>query len=502
MKHSHTIATALLLALLPLSARAQGEGFEAYRQAQRREYKAYSDARRQEFAAYRRERNEEFAALLRQKWEAFRHSPARPWPKQEERPPVVCPQPQELPPTAPIDIPRNSLLPLPKPQPQPQPVRPIDEAPKEESKEVEFAFFGTKERVRASRKQVPRLQTLNAEELAHAWLTLSGEEWTNLVHDCLRIRLQRQLCDWAYLHMLAAMAQAVCGGAASNEATLLQAYAFCQSGYKMRLCILDGRMEMLFASRHQIFELPYFLIGSEQFYALHDIGGEAQVCTGEFRGEQPLSLLIPDEQKLDFAPTSAQPTPHVSERYPSLRIETQTNQNLLDFYSTYPTSTLGPDVMTRWAMYALTPLATRAQKAIYPALRKALEDRTARQAVEMLLNLVQTGFVYQKDDETWGHDRTFFAEETLHYPGCDCEDRSVLFARLVRDLLHLPVALVFYPGHLATAVCIPGEVQGEHFVIAGQCFTLCDPTYIHAPAGLPMPGMKSQEAKVMVLEGK
>ena len=37
---------------------------------------------------------------------------------------------------------------------------------------------------------------------------------------------------------------------------------------------------------------------------------------------------------------------------------------------------------------------------------------------------------YGYDDEIWGKDRLFFADETIHYPFSDCEDRAILFSRL------------------------------------------------------------------------
>ena len=41
----------------------------------------------------------------------------------------------------------------------------------------------------------------------------------------------------------------------------------------------------------------------------------------------------------------------------------------------------------------------------------------------------------------------------FYYPYCDCEDRSVLYSYLVRNLLKLDVVLLDYPNHIATAVC-------------------------------------------------
>ena len=112
---------------------------------------------------------------------------------------------------------------------------------------------------------------------------------------------------------------------------------------------------------------------------------------------------------------------------------------------------------------------------------------------------MQTAFVYEYDDKVWGEDRAFFAEETLYYPYCDCEDRSILFSRLVRDLLGLDVILVYYPGHLATAVCFNSEVKGDYITLNGRRFVVCDPTYIGAPVGCTMPSMDNKAAKVILL---
>ena len=112
---------------------------------------------------------------------------------------------------------------------------------------------------------------------------------------------------------------------------------------------------------------------------------------------------------------------------------------------------------------------------------------------------MQTAFVYEYDDKVWGHDRALFAEETLFYPYCDCEDRAILFSRLVRDLLGLDVLLVFYPGHLATAVAFNSPMEGDYIDFDGKRFTICDPTYIGAPIGVTMPDMDNKTAKVIAL---
>ena len=133
-------------------------------------------------------------------------------------------------------------------------------------------------------------------------------------------------------------------------------------------------------------------------------------------------------------------------------------------------------------------------------LKSKIEGLGQLEATNILLNWVQTAFVYEYDDKVWGHDRAFFAEETLFYPYCDCEDRSILFTRLVRDLLGLKTVLVFYPGHLASAVCFTDSVSGDYISLNEQRYVITDPTYIGAPVGMTMPDMDNTQASVILLE--
>ena len=156
--------------------------------------------------------------------------------------------------------------------------------------------------------------------------------------------------------------------------------------------------------------------------------------------------------------------------------------------------------MTRWAMYAMTPLSPQTKTSLYPGLQKGIEGANKIEAAEKLLYWVQMGLKYEYDDKVWGHDRAFFAEESLFYPYCDCEDRSILYSRLIRDLLGLEVALIFYPGHLATAVRFDEDVEGDAMIIGGKRFVVCDPTYIGAPVGKQMPDLEYDKAQAIILK--
>ena len=112
------------------------------------------------------------------------------------------------------------------------------------------------------------------------------------------------------------------------------------------------------------------------------------------------------------------------------------------------------------------------------------------QAVNFLLHLTQSGFKYATDAEQFGRERSLFFEESLNYPYSDCEDRSIFFGKLVKELLGLKVIGLHYPGHLATAVEFKSNVKGESVTYENRRYIICDPTYIGADIGSAQPKFK------------
>ena len=325
---------------------------------------------------------------------------------------------------------------------------------------------------------------------------MSGADYNNTIRDCLEFRIKRQLSDWAYLNILHKMAIQFMGD--TNEATLLTAYIYCQSGYQMRMGISNNRLYLLYACDHGIFDKGYFEIDGKKFYLfMADVKG-LNICNVSFPQEKPMSLLISKEQLFDFA--KAPQRILKSRDYPNVTLQNCVNKNAMDFYSAYPTSMINDNVVSRWAMYANMPLPERIKKELFPALQSKIKGLSQLDAMEKLLRFVQTAFVYEYDDKVWGHDRAFFPEETLYYPYCDCEDRSIFLSRIVRDMLGLKCILIFYPGHLAMAVHFTENVQGDYIMLDGMKFVVCDPTYICAPVGKTMPSMDNKTAQVILLE--
>ena len=454
---------------------------------------AFNQNRATNFNDYRQKLNAEYVSKTREKWKDFNSFRGLTVPDRDAKPVSPISMSDE---DARRDKQDNRLnidgviSPI-RNNRNPSPIAPVQEVPDNNPQYLTFSYLGTSLQVRKPQGGSVGLSDTSENAVADAWERLCDPRFNNIIIDCIKLR------DWAYLMMLQSLGNSYCGSN-TNEATLLMAYIYSQSGYKMRLGQANGKLQMLYASQHNVYETPYYNCDGEKFFAMSKNAGQIQINAAKYPKEQSLSLWVANEPQISF---SASPVRTLtSKRYPEMSIQVSENKNLLSFFNSYPTSEVGGNFMTRWAMYANTPICQEAQSELYPQLRRFIGGRSQLDAVERLLNWVQTAFVYEYDDKVWGGDRAFFPDETLYYPYCDCEDRSILFTRLVRDLLGLKCILIYYPGHLASAVCFTDRVSGDYINVNGSRYVVCDPTYIGASVGHTMPDMDNATAKVIVLQ--
>lgn len=453
-------------------------------------YRSFQQQAQKQYTNFREQANAEYADFLRAAWEYYKQSPAIPHPEEDQVPPVVYDnrgeqREQEI---------KGDIVPQPNPTPTPQPVSPVIEND-DESHVIRITLWGTPFAFRAPKNKSVSLPNIEAWTLAAAWEELATEDYNNLMYDCLAARDNHKLCDWAYLTLLKQLAETLYGQ--SNAAVLLQAFIYANSGYQMRLAVTEnGRLHILIGTEYTFYDRGYYELEGRKFFPVDDLNEGIAICTGAYENEKPLSLLIANEQHFVSAPI----TMPKRQAQSGLTVTCSINKNLMNFYNSYPTGHYGEDFGTRWATYANSPMDESIRKELYPQLMSAIRGVPEAQAVNLLLNWVQTAFEYEYDDKVWGEDRAFFPAESLHYPYCDCEDRSILFSRIIRDLLKLDVVLLYYPGHLATAVAFHQEIKGDYLIINGRKFIICDPTYIGAPIGATMPDMDNKTAKIIPLQ--
>lgn len=356
--------------------------------------------------------------------------------------------------------------------------------------DLRFGFYGRSCSVRVCGDGDLSLRSTDEESIAAMWTTLSDGRCEPTVADCLSAKEEMRLCDWAYLLFVKALSEARYDGADMQR--LYMTYIMVQSGYKMRLARSDdGRLLPMAASKTTIYSRIYYTLGGDNFYLVDgDCNGRTTyLCQASFPGERAMSMYMSEFPDLPVEETLC--GKFASKTDPQLEAAICMDRNLCDFLNDYPSCPV--------EVYARTPLSAHVKEQLYPVLRREIEGLSQREAANLLIGFVQTAFDYMTDGEQFGCERSLFPDELFFYPSSDCEDRAILYSTLIRDLMGLDVMLIDYPGHIATAVRFDEDIAGDHYMVDGERFLICDPTYIGADIGIAMPDYKNSPADLIDL---
>lgn len=466
------IFVAALLFVVPLKA----QDYEDYKNKKKEEMKRYTDSVQQNYDEFRRKANEEYARFMREKWEAFQVM------KGEEKPVLPePPRPFEVDKDTPIPNLPNPIPFKPIPTPDSSPIQPIKRpdapapSPIPSTHDFGFTFYGTPCMVNLDQSLKFKLKDVSETACADAWQKLSSDKSNALLDDCLDLREELALGDWAYYCLLRNLSEEFLGKG-TEEATLMHAYLMAQTGYKIRLGKRNGHLVFLMQFDGKIFGKCYAKIGEEKFYVMGaNEKGSMYIFNRAFSNrEQVMSLRMRSLPKFNYQPTESRE--YTSARYPEMSVTVSTNKNLMDFYDDYPSCL--------WTNYSWAGLSDELKSQLYPMLRKSIEGKNQIEAANRIINFVQTAFSYKTDQEQFSYERSLFGDETFYYPHSDCEDRSILFSILIHDLLGLDVVLLSYPEHIATAVHYTENLNGSYFNYEGKTYYISDPTYIGATVGM------------------
>lgn len=521
-----TLTGLSLLMVATLNAQVEDDWTKQVRESQenaRKEFEQFAQQAYQEYENFRRQANEEYAKFMEEAWKMFDIQPAvepparpkPPVPMVDNTKPMPTPQPNPdtdtqpnpdtdtqpnpdtdtQPKVDPIRIPDPVVIQqLPKPDltqaNRPKPMEPIVPTAVPMMAAQKVFLYGSSFAFHLGEQPELKLKDASEKSVAKMWKQLSDPSFDNVIVECLQQRDKRNLCDWAYLKLTQRVAEKQFGEG-TNEAIVMQMYLLTQSGYQMRIGRDDNNhLVLLIGSKEQIYRYKYFLIDGVKFYLIDRSFNKKglSVFDHAFPKEKALSLALTQP---DLQVDRTEKRTITSRRYPDVSVTLQTNRNLIDFYNEYPLS-------SKWNYYSLASLSDVVKDSLYPVLRKAIDGKTNLQAANILLNFVQTGFAYKTDEEQFGYERPLYPDESIYYPYCDCEDRSILFSCLVRELLGLEVVLLDYPEHISTAICFNDEeVTGDYFMMNGKRYVISDPTYIGSNVGMCSPRYKTVKPKVI-----
>ena len=282
-----------------------------------KQYEQFRSQSKKEYRIFNNDINREYSEFMKLAWERFQVLPAIPRPKDESVRPVEISEKDKDKPLEDNNIQIDEVIKSIQPAPQPNPLFPIQEKEGETGKRIEFSYLNTKCMVRPGAVQDLRINGCSENMLSETWKILSDGRCNNLTRDCLQLRHDMQLCDWAYLCMLEKMAEACYGK--SNEAVLLQAFIYCQTGYKMRLATAKGKLYLLFSSENLVFGLPYISIDGNNYYAYNCKEQQLDVCKADYPKARSLSLNIPTLPVISFLATDSRTLQ--AKRFPDMHVK-------------------------------------------------------------------------------------------------------------------------------------------------------------------------------------
>ena len=449
---------------------------------------------------FQRERNQyldSYADFLNETWEEFQQFKGIPRdkrPKPQVQPAAPVPVPDVAP--IPVDIPTPDVRPVPvpepavtpepertpEPEPAPQPIRPrVDE--------VQVNFCGSSYPVRKLAIQPIR----NLDQLGDTWRSYQNWEELEIWNRELTAKQQQLgLNDWFMLQFLKSYSEAVGREASPNERVMMVFFLMTYRGYDVRLGRVGDRLVILYAPETVIYNESFLQEGNKRYYFWTDakqskpsVQERIAVCTvpDDLANLKQLNL-----QMQNFLPEGELLPEKVFSDGP-MRVRTRVNRRQMEALRHYPQTYMG--------VYPSSETVPPFQRDLLDQLKPQLAGKSRQEAVASLLHFMQYAFAYATDGEQHGYEKPYFIEENFYYPKNDCEDRAILFAFLVRNLLGMEVHLVHFPGHECTAVCFGQEtIPGASYEYDGKRFTICDPTYIGAGLGECMPQYVSEKPEV------
>jgi len=341
-------------------------------------------------------------------------------------------------------------------------------------KVVSFSFYGKDVQVRFDTSRRVKVKSGTNGELVKCleWLNDATFETSE---DCMRIKKEMNLSDWAYVQFLGKFAEASLGK--TNEAVLLMAWMMDVSEYNVGICKgRGGKVQMMFLTDAELTNYHPMESFGKIFYAYED----STLTT--FKNYQrlstvgnPVSFRKFGDQKFGVEPMD--PITVTSKKNANFSFTFRFNKYMVDFFRNVPTYLYNNDPLQRWVIMAQTPLEQYMQNTLIRDMKQKVAGMCQQEAIQQIMWWVQS-FDHVNDGE-----------------------KNVMLSRLVRDVLGLKVAFICYPANTAIAVSITdADVRGAYVVNKGRHYVLCDASYAGGLVGQENPATTGQKKILTLLD--
>jgi hypothetical protein len=480
------VSTSILLAAFFCSLISMAQTFEEFQQQIEEEYNAFEKKTQQRFDLFVEQIDQDFADFLEKSFASFDLTAGN-------KPPVG-PKPNNAPSYEPAEkMPSGNIVPKDGIKDEKPFVVRLPNVKKQEPEEFQtqqasFSFFGASLKLNYH----PPLQSIHIggihpEGISQYWLDMSDTYYNHLISQLDDVKAQLNLNDWGYYLLIKAFA-AELHPQNGTARSALSWYLLTRSRYKAKVAYSENRLYLLLPFMQELYGRNYITDNGIRYYLLEETLAQLHTFQGDFP-ESDIIINLHVSRALNLPEDLGWKKISFNFNQEAVSLEVPYNKHLMRFYETIP--------MTDVAVYFDAKVWPATREAFRLALMPRLEKLGQSESIHLLLTLVQSGFEYRTDEAQFGYERYFFADELLHYPYSDCEDRAVLFAYLVRELLQIDVIGLALEGHMATGVCLETHPGGQ-FVDYNNCrYTIADPTFVNAPPGLMMAEYRNQQPEVI-----
>ncbi|MGK0255428.1 MAG: hypothetical protein ACI81I_000024 [Arcobacteraceae bacterium] len=457
------------------------------------DYQEWLKSQNNQYTQYKKSLDEEFSDMLKKDWKAFKSmSTKTPY---EEPKPIIIPVIEE-----PMKIPIKELEQSPIVS-----VEPIKEVvipkPKKVLKEIKiikdfttsaFNFYSIPIAIQYDKNTIFVTDEINKDSISKFWDMMSNTNYKKLINQIQLNSIELNLNDWAKYQFIHKLGLKVFGED-DNKANLFTWFILVKMDFDTKVGYSSDNIYLMSTIQHNLYQVTFFTLKKKKYYILTPNGnvdnvGSIYTYTGDYpKAKNKLSFRIAKEMK--FYNNLKNKSLEFKYDGKNYTVNTQYSLDLINFYKTFPQSD--------YNIYFSTKNSTLLANSILVQLEPLVKGKSEIEAVNLLLRFVQTSFKYKTDQKQFSYEKVMFPEETINYPYSDCEDRSILFSYLVRNLLHLDIVGVKYTDHLATAVNFSSYLSGDNFMYKGKKYTISDPTYINANSGMVMPKYKNSKFQII-----
>lgn len=326
---------------------------------------------------------------------------------------------------------------------------------------------------------------IDNKKIADFWEVVSSIDHTNFLNYTTDLRIQMELNDWGFILLINEISKQIFGEQNRNLVRMMNWFLLTKAGYQNKVGYDQNGVYNLFTVSNNIFNAKYYTLDGNKFFPInfnHEYQTPSSIFTYQgIHQAQVKKLDLTIHQYPRFSNSNANMyTKYLEFEYLNeiYSIPIKVNKDVIAYFEYYP--------LTDLPIFFNASLSSTTFAQITSALKPILETMTELEAVNFLLRLVQTSFDYKTDQDQFDREKYMTPDEIFYYQYSDCDDRSIFFATLVRDILGLEVVGVRYSRHIAVAVHFTNTVDGDYYLSDGKKFIVADPTFINAPVGRTM----------------